>query len=68
MASNTPDFLPKPERGAFEAIFAMDGVTTESAAMFEDDPRNLRVRHDMGMKTRSRGPRAAMRRAYSPSH
>ena len=44
-------FLPKPERAAFEAIFARDGVTTETAAMFEDDPRNLRVPHDMGMKT-----------------
>ncbi|PSL18866.1 pyrimidine 5'-nucleotidase [Shimia abyssi] len=45
------DFLPKPERAAFEAIFARDGVTTESAAMFEDDPRNLKAPHDMGMRT-----------------
>jgi putative hydrolase of the HAD superfamily len=44
-------FLPKPERGAFEAIFATDGISTDSAAMFEDDPRNLRVPHEMGMKT-----------------
>lgn len=44
-------FLPKPERAAFEAIFKLDGITTETAAMFEDDARNLRAPHEMGMKT-----------------
>ena len=44
-------FLPKPERAAFEAVFARDGITPETAAMFEDDPRNLRAPHEMGMKT-----------------
>jgi len=44
-------FLPKPERGAFDAIFALDGLNAERAAMFEDEPRNLRVPHDLGMKT-----------------
>lgn len=44
-------FLPKPEKAAFEAVFKLDGVTTETAAMFEDDPRNLRAPHEMGMKT-----------------
>lgn len=44
-------FLPKPERAAFEAIFKLDGVTTQTAAMFEDDPRNLRAPHEMGMRT-----------------
>lgn len=44
-------FQPKPERSAFEAIFAQAGVTPHKAAMFEDDPRNLQVPHDMGMKT-----------------
>ncbi|MFT6452544.1 MAG: putative hydrolase of the HAD superfamily [Halocynthiibacter sp.] len=45
------DFRPKPERAAFEAIFAMDGITPSKAAMFEDDPRNLAAPYDMGMRT-----------------
>ena len=44
-------YLPKPERAAFEAIFARDGVAPDRAAMFEDDPRNLAVPHEMGMRT-----------------
>ena len=45
------DFHPKPERTAFERVFGRDGVQTEAAAMFEDDPRNLAAPHDMGMRT-----------------
>lgn len=44
-------FRPKPEREAFEAIFAADGVRPEAAAMFEDEPRNLAAPHQMGMRT-----------------
>ncbi len=44
-------FLPKPERAAFEAVFARDGVAPERGAMFEDDPRNLAVPHALGMRT-----------------
>jgi len=44
-------FRPKPERQAFDAIFAADGVTPETAAMFEDDIRNLTEPHAMGMQT-----------------
>ena len=44
-------FLPKPERGAFDAVFALDGLEPTVAAMFEDDPRNLAVPHDLGMRT-----------------
>ncbi|WP_323767922.1 pyrimidine 5'-nucleotidase [Marinovum sp.] len=44
-------FLPKPERAAFEAIFARDGTDPARAAMFEDDPRNLAAPHAMGMRT-----------------
>lgn len=44
-------FRPKPERVAFERIFAQDGLDPASAAMFEDDPRNLAAPHDMGMRT-----------------
>lgn len=45
------NFLPKPERGAFEAVFYRDGVSPKRAAMFEDEPRNLAIPHMMGMRT-----------------
>ncbi|MEP2031008.1 MAG: pyrimidine 5'-nucleotidase [Paracoccaceae bacterium] len=44
-------FRPKPEREAFEAIFARAGVEPRTAAMFEDDIRNLAAPHEMGMRT-----------------
>lgn len=44
-------YLPKPEQAAFEAVFALDGLSPEEGAMFEDDPRNLAVPHLMGMRT-----------------
>ena len=44
-------FLPKPEQAAFEAVFALDGLSPQEGAMFEDDPRNLAVPHLMGMRT-----------------
>lgn len=43
------EFLPKPERAAFDTVFALDGLTPEKAAMFEDDARNLQAPHDLGM-------------------
>ena len=44
-------FLPKPERRAFETIFAADGLDPARAAMFEADTRNLAAPHAMGMRT-----------------
>lgn len=44
-------FVPKPARHAFETVFALDGLDIANGAMFEDDPRNLAVPHDMGMRT-----------------
>ena len=44
-------YRPKPEQGAFEAVFALDGLPPREGAMFEDDPRNLAAPHDMGMRT-----------------
>lgn len=44
-------FIPKPERAAFEAIFARDGTETARAAIFEDDARNLEAPHAMGLTT-----------------
>ena len=52
------DFRPKPERAAFESIFAQDGIAPATAAMFEDDPRNLMAPHQMGMKTVHVAPKA----------
>lgn len=45
------DFHPKPDRLAFETVFARDGLIPSRAAMFEDDPRNLAVPHEMGLRT-----------------
>ncbi len=44
-------FSPKPERAAFEAIFALDGIDSARSAMFEDDARNLSAPFEMGMRT-----------------
>ena len=44
-------FRPKPEREAFETVFARDGLQPQRAAMFEDDARNLHAPHGMGMQT-----------------
>lgn len=44
-------FRPKPERAAFETVFAAAGIDAGMAAMFEDDPRNLAAPHEMGMRT-----------------
>lgn len=44
-------FRPKPERAAFETVFGLDGLDPDTAAMFEDDPRNLAVPHAMGLRT-----------------
>jgi putative hydrolase of the HAD superfamily len=43
--------IPKPERAAFETVFAGDGLNGPRAAMFEDDARNLAVPHAMGLRT-----------------
>lgn len=45
------NYRPKPERQAFDTVFAKAGIAAETAAMFEDDPRNLEAPHAMGMRT-----------------
>ena len=44
-------YRPKPERAAFDAVFERDGLAPQTAAMFEDEPRNLAAPHAMGMRT-----------------
>lgn len=53
-------FLPKPEREAFDAVFTQDKLVPQTAAMFEDDPRNLAVPHDLGMRTVHVAPERAV--------
>ncbi len=50
-------FRPKPDRRAFETVFAAGGIDAARAAMFEDDPRNLAAPHAMGMRTVHVAPR-----------
>ena len=45
------NWRPKPERDAFQTIFAADGLDPTCAAMFEDDHRNLQAPHEMGLRT-----------------
>lgn len=45
------DFAAKPHANAFAKVFERAQLAPKSAAMFEDDPRNLAVPHDLGMKT-----------------
>ncbi|MCZ4352154.1 pyrimidine 5'-nucleotidase [Roseovarius aestuarii] len=52
-------YLPKPERAAFEAVFAADGLSPTRAAMFEDDARNLAAPHAMGLRTVHVAPKPA---------
>lgn len=49
-------FLPKPERAAYDIVFAADGLDPAASAMFEDDARNLAAPHAMGMRTVHVGP------------
>lgn len=49
-------YLPKPDRGAYAAVFARDGLDPRRAAMFEDTARNLLVPHEMGVATVHVGP------------
>ncbi len=45
------DFVPKPERRAYERFLDRHGVEPGRSAMFEDIAKNLVVPHDLGMTT-----------------
>lgn len=51
-------YRPKPERAAFETVFALDKLDPARAAMFEDDIRNLQAPDAMGMRTVHVAPNA----------
>ncbi len=44
-------YHPKPSARAFETVFGAEALTPAKAAMFEDEARNLRVPHEMGLTT-----------------
>ena len=44
-------YRPKPERKAFDAVFAIAGIRPSKGAFFEDEPRNLQVPNKLGMRT-----------------
>jgi putative hydrolase of the HAD superfamily len=45
------DYVPKPERAAFDRMLKLHGVNATSASMFEDMPHNLEVASSLGMTT-----------------
>jgi putative hydrolase of the HAD superfamily len=45
------DFVPKPDRRAYERFLKLHAVEPGRAAMFEDIAKNLVVPHDIGMTT-----------------
>lgn len=45
------NFVPKPERRAYESFLDKHGVEPSSSAMFEDIAKNLTVPHELGMTT-----------------
>ncbi|MGH1420138.1 MAG: pyrimidine 5'-nucleotidase [Hyphomicrobiaceae bacterium] len=47
----TCDYVPKPEREAFDKMTRRFNVSGHRAAMFEDLPHNLEAPHAMGMTT-----------------
>lgn len=49
-------FHPKPAPEAFRLVIEAAGIDPARAAFFEDDPRNLAVPHDLGMRTILVGP------------
>jgi putative hydrolase of the HAD superfamily len=45
------DFHPKPEATAFQTVFSLADINSQTSAMFEDDVRNLAVPHQLNMRT-----------------
>jgi putative hydrolase of the HAD superfamily len=45
------EFVPNPDRAAFETMMRLHGVAPSTAAMFEDMPHNLEAPHALGMTT-----------------
>ena len=52
------DFVPKPNLVTFEKMMRTYDVTAQTAAFFEDSPRNLKPARQLGMATILVGPSA----------
>ena len=44
-------YVPKPRAEAFAKVFGAEGLEPTASAMFEDEDRNLRVPHALGLRT-----------------
>lgn len=53
------DYHPKPSAEAFDTVFTKDALTPTRSAMFEDEARNLRVPHALGLTTIHVAPKPA---------
>ena len=53
------DFVPKPDRRAYEKFLTRHVVEPSRAAIFEDIAKNLVVPHDLGMTTTLVVPKTA---------
>ena len=45
------DFVPKPEKAAFDSFISTTGIDPTGAVMIEDMARNLEPAHALGMRT-----------------
>jgi putative hydrolase of the HAD superfamily len=45
------DFVPKPERAAFDRMTARHAIAADTSAMFDDMPHNLEIASALGMTT-----------------
>ncbi|HTN39570.1 MAG TPA: pyrimidine 5'-nucleotidase, partial [Asticcacaulis sp.] len=52
------EWIPKPALKTFEKMMAVHAVKPETAAFFEDSPKNLKPAHELDMKTILVGPKA----------
>jgi putative hydrolase of the HAD superfamily len=52
------DFVPKPNRSAYEAMFKAHAIEPRTSAFFEDSEKNLKTAAELGMSTILVGPRA----------
>ena len=50
------NYVPKPNKVAFETVFSLANIEPKRGIIFEDDPRNLVQPHLMGMRTVLVGP------------
>lgn len=53
-------YTSKPAKVAFDHVFGLDDLSPKTAAMFEDDPRNLLVPYEMGVRTIHVSPSATV--------